>query len=54
MINIYGFDSMTMIFALIFGVLFVANMMEFIYRKYATHKKHKNYKTLDKQAAVMS
>ena len=54
LINIYGFDSMTVAFALVFGVLFGINAMEFIYTKYATHKKHKNYKTLDKAAAVVS
>ena len=47
LVNIYGFDSMTVVFAVIFGVLFGTNLMEFVHRKYATHKKHKNYKTLD-------
>ena len=49
LVNIYGFDSMTVVFAGIFGVLFGTNLMEFLHRKYATHKKHKNYKTLDDQ-----
>ena len=54
LINIYGFDVMTVAFAVIFGVLFGTNVMEYINRKYATRKKQKHYKTLDKQDAVIS
>ena len=54
LINIYGFDSMTMVFAIMFGSLFGINMLELLYKRYISNKSHLIYKPLDVQDNVQS
>lgn len=54
LINIHGFDSMTVAFAVIFGGSSGINLLEFIYKKYFIHKNHEYYKILHVQNAVLS
>ena len=47
LINIYGFDSLTVSIAVIFGFLFVVNVLELLNRGCVEYKKHEKYKALD-------
>ena len=46
LINIYGFGSLTLSVAIMFGGLFIVNVLELLNRRCLNYKKHEHYQKL--------